>query len=129
MRQKPELPLIKWLDRQLAESIWVTSVTLFEAQFGLVRLPNGRRRQALEVAFEQLLLEDLDGRVLGFDQPAARAAAALAAHRERSGKPTDMRDAQIAGIVIARKARFATRNVKHFSDLHIDVMNPWVADP
>lgn len=129
MRQKPELPVIKWLDRQPADSIWITSVTLFEAQFGLARLPNGRRRQALALAFEQLLVEDLDGRVLDFDQPAARAAAALAAHRERSGKSIDMRDTQIAGIVIARQATFATRNVKHFLDLDIDVINPWAADP
>jgi predicted nucleic acid-binding protein len=129
MRHKPELSVIKWLDKQPAESIWITCVTLFEAQFGLARLPNGRRRQALELAFEALLLEDLDGRVLDFDQPAARAAATLAAHRERSGKSIDMRDTQIAGIVIARQARFATRNVKHFSDFNLEVMNPWAADP
>ena len=128
MRQRPELPVIKWLDKQPAESVWITTVTLFEAQFGLARLPGGRRRQALELAFEQLLLDDLDGRILDFDQPAARAAATLAANRERNGKSIDMRDTQIAGMVISRRAQSATRNIKHFSDLHIDVVNPWEAD-
>ncbi len=120
--------MIRWLDKQPAESIWITAITLFEAQFGLARLPGGRRRQILELAFEQLLLEDLDGRVLDFDQPAAREAAILAASRERSGKSIDIRDTQIAGIVISRSARLATRNVRHFSDSGIDVVNPWTAE-
>jgi predicted nucleic acid-binding protein len=38
-----------------------------------------------------------------------------------------MRDTQIAGIVIARRATLATRNVKHFADLKAEVVNPWEA--
>jgi predicted nucleic acid-binding protein len=125
MRQVPELPVVEWLDRQAAESVWITSITLFEARFGIALLSKGRRRRTLEVAFEKLMGEDLEGRVLDFDQPAAEAAARLAAARQRNGHSIDMRDTQIAGIVVARRARFATRHVKHFSDLSVDVVNPW----
>lgn len=128
MREVPERPVVEWLDRQAAESIWITSITLFEARLGLALLPKGKRRQALESAFDKLLVEDLEGRVLDFDQPAAEAAAQLAAGRQREGQTIDMRDTQIAGIVIARRAEFATRNVRHFSDLNVDVLNPWEAD-
>ncbi len=98
-----------------------------EARLGLALLPNGRRRQALELAFEQLLTEDLEERVLDFDRSAAEAAAGLAAERQRNGRTVDMRDTQIAGIVIARRATLATRNVKHFADLTAEVVNPWGA--
>jgi toxin FitB len=125
MRQVPEPPVIEWLDRQAAESIWITSITLFEARLGLALLPKGRRRQTLEAAFDKLMDEDLERRVLDFDQPAAEAAALLAARRQRDGLSIDMRDTQIAGIVVARRAKFATRNIRHFSDLNIDVINPW----
>jgi hypothetical protein len=128
MREVPERRVVEWLDRQAAESIWITSITLFEARLGLALLPKGKRRQALESAFDKLLLEDLEGRVLDFDRPAAEAAAQLAAGRQREGQTIDMRDTQIAGIVIARRAEFATRNVRHFSDLNVDVINPWDAD-
>jgi hypothetical protein len=128
MRKVPERPVVEWLDRQATESIWITSITLFEARLGLALLPKGKRRQALESAFDKLLVEDLEGRVLDFDQPAAEAAAQLAAGRQREGQMIDMRDTQIAGIVIARRAEFATRNVRHFSDLNVDVINPWDAD-
>ena len=103
------------------------NTTLFEARLGLALLPNGRRRQALKLAFEQLLAEDLEERVLDFDRSAAEAAAGLAAERQRNGRTVDMRDTQIAGIVIARRATLATRNVKHFADLTAQVVNPWEA--
>lgn len=128
MRKVPERPVVEWLDRQAAESIWITSITLFEARLGLALLPKGKRRQALETAFDKLLVEDLEGRVLDFDRPAAEAAAELAAGRQREGQTIDIRDTQIAGIVIARRAGFATRNVRHFSDLNVDVINPWDVD-
>ena len=124
MRKAPDPPVIEWLDQQPAESIWITSITLFEARFGLALLPKGRRRSALESAFEELLVEDLEGRILDFDRPAAEAAAALAAERQRQGRTVDIRDTQIAGVVLARRATFATRNVKHFSDLGADIINP-----
>lgn len=127
MRQIPDVPVVEWLDRQAAESIWITSITLFETRFGLALLPKGRRRQTLEAAFDKLMVEDLEGRVLDFDRPAAEAAAMLAAERQRDGQSIDMRDTQIAGIVLARRAKLATRNVRHFSDLIVDVINPWEA--
>jgi predicted nucleic acid-binding protein len=127
MQKVPYPSVVEWLDQQPAESIWITSITLFEARLGLALLPSGRRRQALELAFEQLLAEDLEERVLDFDRSAAEAAASLAAERQRDGRTVDMRDTQIAGIVIARRATLATRNVKHFADLTAEVVNPWEA--
>ena len=85
MRAVPEAVVVKWLDRQPAESIWITSITLFEARLGLALLPKGRRRQSLELAFGRLLEEDLENRVLDFDPDAAAEAAALAAARQKAG--------------------------------------------
>jgi toxin FitB len=129
MQKAPDTSVVEWLDHQPAESIWITSITLFEAHLGLALLPNGRRRQALESAFKHLLVEDLEDRILDFDRSAAEAAASLAAERQRSGRTVDMRDTQIAGIVVARRATLATRNVKHFADLKAAVVNPWGARP
>lgn len=125
MRKVAERAVVDWLDRQPAESIWITSITLFEGRFGIALLPKGRRRHSLEAAFERLLVEDLEGRVLDFDRSAADAAAQLAAERQRAERAIDMRDTQIAGIVVARRAKLATRNVRHFADLGVNVINPW----
>lgn len=125
MRTIPEATVVTWLDRQPAESIWITSITLFEARLGLALLPRGKRRQTLETAFARLLEDDLENRVLDFDAAAAAEAATLAADRQRTGRPVDIRDTQIAGIALACHAVVATRNIRHFSDLKVPVVDPW----
>ena len=125
MQQDPETAVVEWLDRQPAQSIWITSITLFEARLGIALLPKRRRQRALETAFTQLMITDLENRVLDFDSDAAAEAATLAAERQKAGRPVDMRDAQMAGIVIARRATLATRNVKHFQGLSVPVIDPW----
>jgi hypothetical protein len=37
----PSPPVVAWLDRQPAESVWITSITVFEARLGLALLPSG----------------------------------------------------------------------------------------
>lgn len=125
MRRQPEPTVLAWLDNQPAASIWLTSITVFESRLGLALLRRGRRRQTLEESFERLLAEDLDNRVLPFDAQAAAQSALIGAARQRAGRPVDMRDAQIAGIVVARRATLATRNVRHFEGLNTPVVNPW----
>jgi predicted nucleic acid-binding protein len=34
MQQRPDLQVIAWLNDQPAESIWMNSITLFEARYG-----------------------------------------------------------------------------------------------
>jgi predicted nucleic acid-binding protein len=125
MRRDPEPLVVAWLDEQPAESIWTTSITVFEVQTGLELLKPGRRRQQLEHAFDQLLADELQGRVQPFDQPAALAAGAIAAGRQRAGQTLEIRDVQIAGITAVRKATLATRNTRHFENLGIHLVNPW----
>ena len=125
MRTRADAAVVNWLDRQPADSIWITTVTMFEARFGLALLPPGRRRRARERAFDRVVEEDLANRVLDFDSAAATVAAGLAATRHRGGRTVDFRDTLIAGIAQARRATLATRNVKHFEDLDIPVVDPW----
>jgi predicted nucleic acid-binding protein len=125
MQSEPDAAVVHWLDRQPVESIWITSITEFEARYGLALLPDGKRKAALTAAFERLLADDLENRVLVFDGAAARQAALLTAQRKAAGRPVDMRDTQIAGIALARRATLATRNVRHFDDAGVALVDPW----
>jgi predicted nucleic acid-binding protein len=125
MRTRPDAVVVEWLDRQPADSIWVTSITVFEARFGLSLLPKGRRRSSLERAFDRVLADDLASRVLNINEMAAFAAGQLAAERQRAGRVVDLRDTLIAGIAQARRATIATRNTRHFEGLDVPVVNPW----
>lgn len=113
-----------WLDQQAQALIWTTAITVLEVRVGLLLTPLGARRSRYEEAFAGLL--DLFGdRILPFDNPAAEKAAELHARREREGRTAGLIDAQIAGIALARRAAVATRNVRHFEDARIQVLNPW----
>ena len=125
MQAQPEPQVVAWLDQQPAESIWITSITLFEARYGLALLPAGQRKGLLQERFDSLLQDDMENRVLMFDANAAAEAAALAAARKTLGRSVDMRDTFIAGIAQARRATLATRNLRHFDDLTVPVVNPW----
>jgi predicted nucleic acid-binding protein len=126
MQVAPEPKVIAWLDRQSQTAVWTTSVTVFEIRFGLQIMAGGKRRSALLQAFESLLRR-IEHRVASFDDAAASQAADLMASRQNKGRPIDLRDTMIAGIVLARQAGIATRNTDHFSDISATVINPWNA--
>ena len=125
MRREPDARVIAWLDAQPPESVWTTSISVFEARLGLERLAVGKRRRALEDAFSAMIDEDFENRVAVFDRPAAEAAARIAAQRFRAGRPVDFRDLQIAGITAARKATLATRNLRRFDGIDLKLVDPW----
>src|SRR5438105_2441258 len=124
MRSQPEVKIVAWLDAQPRDSVWITSITALEVRFGLQIMSAAKKRTALFHAFESLL-ETIDHRVAAFDVAAAEHAGDLMARRQHAGRPADLRDTMIAGIVLARRASLATRNVAHFKDAGISVVDPW----
>jgi predicted nucleic acid-binding protein len=125
MRREPEKPVVKWLDAQPAASVWITAITVMEIRFGLQTMPKGRRQGALIRAFEMMLKSMIEGRIASFDAEAGIQAAELMAQRKRKGRPAEVRDTMIAGIVLANRATLATRNTQFFKDLSATVINPW----
>ena len=125
MKSEPEPLVIAWLDTQRSAEIWTTSISVFEIHFGISVLPDGRRKRALAESFGATLKRDLKGHILDFDTVAARQTGELSAIAHNLGRPVEIRDSQIAGIVSAHQATLATRNTKHFADAGIVLVNPW----
>ncbi|HKR97944.1 MAG TPA: hypothetical protein VJU79_00390 [Candidatus Dormibacteraeota bacterium] len=63
--------------------------------------------------------------MLAFGVAAADVAGPMVERMQRAGTPVEIRDAQIAGIAVARRALLATRNVRHFAALGVRLVNPW----
>jgi|HubBroStandDraft_6_1064221.scaffolds.fasta_scaffold18395_2 predicted nucleic acid-binding protein len=124
MHVAPDKNVVAWLDRQPRASIWITSITVLEVRFGLQILPGGKRRSALILSFQELL-NKIDNRVVPFDIAAAEEAGDLMASRHKKGHPGDLRDTMIAGIAIAQHATLATRNMAHFEDIPVPLIDPW----
>ncbi len=125
MKDAPDPTVVDWLDRQPAESVWTTSITVFEIRMGIELLEPSRRRRQLDSIFSQLLEEDLEGRIQPFDHTAGIAAGAIAADRQRAGRVVEIRDVQIAGIAKSRHATVGTGNTRHFEGTGVALVNPW----
>lgn len=127
MRGTPEPNVVMWVDRIVASDVMITAITAAELMYGVARLPEGRRKRDLDNLVRGLLAEDFEGQVLSFDEPAAMHYAEVVAHRERTGRPISMADAQIAAICRNWNAALATRNIDDFADTGVDAVNPWDA--
>ena len=127
MRAAVEPAVERWFDAQPPESVWTTTITIFEIHFGLALLAPGRRRDRLYGAFDRAIDEILSGRVLPFDRTAAETAAVIAAKQRQIGRPVEIRDVQIAGIAAARKATLATGNTRHFENHGNILVDLWHA--
>jgi toxin FitB len=127
MSRIPDGQVIDWLDEQPRTSIWTSSVTILEIRFGLQTMPVGRRRTVLMRAFETVLADKIGHRIAPFDTAAAQQAGDLMAGRYKKGRPGELRDTMIAGIVLACHATLATRSTSHFEDLSVPVINPWLS--
>jgi hypothetical protein len=127
MRPEPDPRVLHWLGEQPAARVFTTSITQAEILHGILLLPSGRRRNALEAAARAMFDEDFAGRVLAFDRDAAPPYAAIARDRRRAGRPISHFDAQIAAIATAHRAPVATRNVPDFEGCGLEVIDPWDA--
>jgi hypothetical protein len=122
MRPSPHQDFQAWLTAS-GDRVWnTTAVTIAEIEYGLQRLPSGRRRAELMRRFE--ILADLFS-ALPLDQEAGVQAGRFRALRESQGLSAHPSDMMIAGIAATNGAALATRNVRDFSELPIELINPW----
>jgi predicted nucleic acid-binding protein len=128
MRPSPSDAVMAWLSRKPEDGhFFVTTVTMAEILFGVELLPRGKRRDNMLAQAQATFTEDFVGRILPFDEDAARAFATIAASRRGKGRPITDLDAQIAAIARSRGATLATRNTADFEGCGIRVVNPWLA--
>ena len=127
MRPAPDPAIASWVAERATSSLFLTAVTEAELRFGLAVMPPGKRRDGLAAGLERMLETGFANRILPFDSAAARAYAGIAASRRRRGRQAAQADCQIAAIARSRGMAVATRNVRDFEEMGIDVFNPWDA--
>jgi len=125
MKPKPATKVIDWMAAQAAADLYTTSITQAEIIHGLMLLPAGRRRSALEAAATAMFEEDFGGRILGFGSEVAATYARIASDRRRAGRPISHFDAQIASIARFTGAAIATRDTADFAGCGVTVVDPW----
>lgn len=124
MKPNPDPVVIDWIDRQNAAALFTTSTVIAELAYGISRLTDGRRRQRLADSLDRIVTTEFLAGILAFDLAAAIEGGILMAAAERRGA-ISAADAQIAAVCRVHDAALATRNVKHFAGLGLELVNPW----
>lgn len=114
-----------WLDQQVAETLYLTATSLSELLVGIAILPDGRRKEGLDGALNELLARLFGSRILAFDQPAAIAYAPLVCRARAEGRLISVADGQIAAIAAIHGFTVATRDTAPFAAVGVPVINPW----
>ena len=125
MRAEPARIVLDWFGNHEAGDLFISAVTEAELRTGVAILPEGQRRDRLQLAIDAMIDQDFQLRVLPFDSLAAKAYAEIAAQRRAVGRPIAEADCQIAAIARATDAPIATRNVKDVDGCGVRVINPW----
>lgn len=124
MRPAADPRVLTWMRETGDGDLATTAITVAEIEYGLARLPDGSRADALRIA-AGALWDSFATAILRFDTAAAREYGALMAARERAGRPTSAFDAQIAAIAKVYEAKVATRNVADFEGMDVRLIDPW----
>ena len=130
IRRSPKPAVAAWASGHLVEDLFFSAVSEAELRYGVAILPVGRRRDTLLFEIEAMLRDAFEDRVLPFDSDAARAYGHIAAKRRSSGRPVSPADCQIAAIAAiaaSRRMTVATRNVRDFEGMGIEIVDPWAA--
>jgi toxin FitB len=123
MKAAPAPAVVAWVGIR-GPALATTSITVAEIRYGIERLPAGRRKDQLANAANEIF-EMFADQVLPFDHRAASEYAAVVSTRDRAGAPIDGFDAQIAAICRTHNAALATRNLKDFHGIGLELVDPW----
>ena len=125
LRSSPDPRVIKWIDAQPLETLFLSAITVAELRAGVALLPAGKRRAGLHKGLETRVLPLFAGRVLPFDLGCTQAYAELMAKARASGLAIASADGYIAAIAAANGFTVATRDTGPFEAAGAAVINPW----
>ncbi len=116
---------LAWIDEQIIETLYLSTISLAELRFGIAALPAGKRRDTLHFSLEQRVLTLFAGRILPFDDPASQSYATLRSRARAAGLTIAPADGYIAAIAATHGFAVATRDTSPFDAAGLPVINPW----
>ena len=128
IRRRPDSRVQDWLDAQAIETLYLSTISLFELLLGIESLPAGKRRRALAAALGEQVVSLFDSRIIPFDIAAAEAYAKVVVRARTQGHSISVGDGQIAAIAASRNLSVASRDETPFRAAGLTVINPWTAE-
>ncbi|MCW5203136.1 type II toxin-antitoxin system VapC family toxin [Desulfobulbus sp. US1] len=125
MRPSPSERVISWLDQQVVTDLFICAVTKAEIELGIALLPEGRRKQSLFSAAQEIFSK-FSKHCLAFGATEASIYAGIIADARKKGKTMTVEDGLIAAVAVSNGFSLATRNIKDFNGIaELPLINPF----
>lgn len=122
-KREPDSHVQDWMAAHESE-LYVSTLTIGELRFGIEKLPNGKRRERLQV-WLQTVCDTMDGRILSVNVSVAHVWGQLRAGWAAAGVTVPAADGLIAAIAKRHSLVIVTRNVRDFAGSGVRTLNPF----
>ena len=126
-RLRPAEQVVAWFAGHDPASLYLSAITLGEIDMGARAHPDPFRRGKLLDWCDGLQTRLFKDRILPFDAAAARVWGDIVTTAKGQGRPLEWRNFQIAATAAHFDTRLATRNIRHFTGLGLDLVDPFAA--
>jgi toxin FitB len=126
LRLNPDPTVVAWIDAQVLETLYLSTLSVTELRYAIAVLPDGKRKQGLSTSLDARVLPLFEARILPFGMEAAEICAELRARVRALGKSIGTAHSYIAAIAAAEGLIVASRDTQPFEAAGVPVINPWV---
>jgi predicted nucleic acid-binding protein len=124
-KPQPNPNVLSWINQQDINTLFLTAINLAELMEGVAMLPQGKRRESLQLSTDELLAKAIRTPILPFDKEAALSFVAVKIRAKANLYTLPVADGQIAAIAAHHGFAVATRDVEPFRAAGVAVINPW----
>ena len=124
-REKPDLGVEAFLKNANKDTVFLSVMTIGEICKGIASLPVSHKRGTLQNWLDIEVRSWFAGRILPVTEEIAERWGHLAAAVRTQGLSLSVVDGVIAATALHHDLTLVTRNVKDFSSLGLDLLNPW----
>jgi predicted nucleic acid-binding protein len=126
LRLAPDPNVAAWSQKQPKRLLFLSVISMGELRKGITILPRSVRRTQLERSIEEQVPLWFQDRILPVTQAIAERWGELDGRQQLAGHPLNPPDGMIAATALEHSLTVATRNAKHFADLGVTLINPWL---
>ena len=120
----PQDSVLTWFQACDEKDIYISSLSLGELRYGISILPGGKRRNDLQIWFNELV-EAFSGRILPVTEGISIICGNMRAKARKSGLSLPVIDGLIAATAEAHQMILVTRNTDDVGTTGIPILNPW----
>jgi predicted nucleic acid-binding protein len=126
VKKEPDTAVVRWLDEQDEQNLFLSILTLGELQKGISKLPVGSRKAELQTWVTVDLVERFTGRIIDLDLETALFWGKMQGESELKGDKLPVMDSLIAAVATVHGLVVVSHSDMGLSRCRVRIFDPWI---